>query len=302
MFKKKDKKDKVNIFKYYLKKITNIKPIFYYISFVLFIALAYVIDGFLEIKFIIIFIFVITSICSYFYKKQGFIKDFVLIILFALIFRSFIFEPFHIPSGSMKPNLLIHDYIIVSKSTYGYSKYSLPFGLNLFSDRIFKDKVERGDVSVFKKPNETNINYIKRIIGLPGDKIQIINGHIFINNIKVKSKSGGYFKDKFKDSRVFTVKKNNETLPNNKIITVLDYGNFAADNTEEYLVPEDHYFVMGDNRDNSKDSRFSDVGFIPYENLVGEAKIIFFSAEHPFLQFWKWPFSIRFDRIFKLIK
>jgi signal peptidase I len=203
----------------------------------------------------------------------------------------------------MKPNLLIHDYIVVSKISYGYSRYSLPFGLDIFSGRIFPDKPQRGDVVVFRKPSDTKINYIKRIIGLPGDKIQIIDGQIFINDNPVTMEENGYFKDLFKDGREFKIKQIKEILPNKKEINIIDDQDSIADNTNEYNVPMGHYFVMGDNRDHSLDSRFLlSVGFIPYENLIGEAKIIFFSAQYPFLQFWKWPFNIRFDRIFKLIK
>jgi signal peptidase I len=296
MFKKKDKI--INI----IKKLQNIHPKFIYISLVIFVIFSFLIEGFKEFKFIIILLLLIISILVYFNNKKGFVKDFTLIIFFAFTFRSLILEPFHIPSSSMKPNLLIHDYIIVSKMSYGYGRYSLPFGLDLFSDRIFGSLPERGDVAVFRKPTNTNINYIKRIIGLPGDEIQIINGQILINNIKIPKEEYGYFKNinKFGEE---IAPQFLEILPNNKKIKVLDYANSNMDNTQKYLVPKGHYFVMGDNRDNSEDSRFlSSVGFIPYENLIGEAKIIFFSAKYPFLQFWKWPFNIRFDRIFKIIK
>ncbi|MDA7705389.1 signal peptidase I [Rickettsiales bacterium] len=295
-----NKKDKI---KNLIEKIKNIKSSYFYISLAVTIILSFIVKGFLEIKLIFIFLLLAISLLRFFKKKEGFVKDIILIVFFAIAFRSFIFEPFHIPSGSMKPNLLIHDYIVVSKISYGYSRFSLPFGLDLFSGRIFADKPERGDVAVFRNPKETNINYIKRIIGLPGDKIKLNNGQVFINNIAVPKEYDKEFKDLFKNGNQFIVKQFNETLPNNRIVKIIDYGNSIADNTDEYIVPKNHYFAMGDNRDNSNDSRFiSSVGFIPYENLIGEAKIIFFSARYPFLQFLKWPFNIRFDRIFKLIK
>lgn len=304
MFKKKGKKNKTDIkLGQIANNLKNNRSLLLYSFFILSIILSLIIDGFAELKFIIIFSLVAISICSFFYKKKGLIKDFVLIIFFAISFRSLVAEPFHIPSGSMKPNLLIHDYIIVSKLTYGYSRYSLPFGLNFFSGRVFNKTPERGDVAVFKKPNKTNINYIKRIIGLPGDKIQMMGGKLFINGVKIKTEKDGYFQDTFKDGNKFNILQFRETLPNNKIVKVIDLGTFSKDNTKEYFVTDGYYFVMGDNRDNSEDSRFENsVGLIPHENLVGEAKIIFFSAKYPFLQFWKWPFNIRLDRIFKLIK
>ena len=300
MFKKKGKsQDNKKLW----KKLNNINPSIFYVFLIISIILSFIIDGLLEIKFIIIFSLLTFCLCFYFHKKKGLVKDFILIVFFAISFRSFIAEPFHIPSGSMKPNLLIHDYIVVSKISYCYSKYSLPFGLDLFSGRAFKKKPERGDVAVFRKPTDTNINYIKRIIVLAGDRIKMKNGQVFINDIAIEKKYDGYFKDVFKSGKEINVKKFKEILPNKRIIETIDYGYSPSDNTEEYIVPENHYFVMGDNRDNSQDSRFqTSVGFIPYENLIGEAKMIFFSAKYPFLQFWKWPFNIRFDRIFKLIK
>ena len=235
-------------------------------------------------------------------STKSFIKEIVIIIVLAFTFRSLVAEPFHIPSGSMKPGLLVHDYIIVSKFSYGYSRYSLPFGLKLFSGRIFETNPNRGDVAVFRLPSNTSINYIKRIVGLPGDKIQIKNGQLFINKIAIEKTEDGYFKDYINYSEI-NIAKFTEILPNGQKITTLDMGDTNYDNSAEYIVPENHYFVMGDNRDNSQDSRFqTKVGFIPHENLIGEAKMIFFSAKYPFLQFWKWPLHIRFNRIFKLIK
>lgn len=217
----------------------------------------------------------------------------------AAFVRSFFFEPFHIPSSSMKSNLLIGDYIFVSKYSYGYSRYSFPFGLNIFSGRIFETKPQRGDVVVFRLPSNPRINYIKRLIGLPGDKIQVIDGKVFINDEQVKKE----FLDNFisEDEKFF--KRFSETLPSGKQYEVLDESShMPQDNTGTYYVPEGHYFMMGDNRDNSQDSRFLNaVGYVPEENLVGKARIIFFSSKDAFWKFWGWPNDIRFNRIFKKI-
>ena len=223
-------------------------------------------------------------------------------ILLALIIRTFLFEPFNIPSGSMIPNLLIGDYLFVSKSSYGYSRYSFPFGMGGFEGRINAKMPERGDVVVFKLPTDTRIDYIKRIIGLPGDTVQMINGRLFINDQRIDRDSvgiseydNGYGTDKVK------VTEYRETLPNGVTHTIYEQGdNQELDNTEKFKVPEGHYFMMGDNRDNSRDSRVMDhVGFVPYENLVGRADIIFFSANGKarIFEVWKWPWAIRYNRI-----
>ena len=226
----------------------------------------------------------------------SFFKTMAIAIICATIIRSFIYEPFHIPSSSMKSNLLIGDYIFVSKFSYGYSTYSLPLSLNLFSGRVFATKPQRGDVIVFKLPSNPKINYIKRLIGLPGDKIQVVDGQVLINE-KLVAKE---YIDDFVDSDGTKIKRFAETLPEGRRIKVLDqFPDTSQDNTGVYVVPEGHYFMMGDNRDNSQDSRFlSSVGYVPEQNLVGRAIIVFFSSEEPFWQFWKWPSEIRWERIF----
>ena len=240
-------------------------------------------------------------------KKNSFfgnLKSIFIAIFIALLIRSFIFEPFNIPSGSMKPNLLVGDFIFVSKYSYGFSKHSLPFSIPLIPGKIFSKIPERGDVVVFKTPENNRTDYIKRVIGLPGDKIEIKNGIIFINGSEILRKKLNDFIDTDNKTSNKRVRMYNEYFFN-KEINILDItDNGIADNTQLFNVPENHFFVMGDNRDNSQDSRFiSTVGFIPYENLVGKAQFIFFSLENArFLQIWKWPNSIRYERIFQKIQ
>ena len=238
-------------------------------------------------------------------KKNIFsnVKSILLAVFIALLIRSFIFEPFNIPSGSMKPNLLVGDFIFVSKWSYGFSKHSLPFSLPIIPNKIFSKSPSRGDVVVFKTPENNRIDYIKRVIALPGDKIKIVNGEIILNGNKILRKRLNDFIDTDTNVTNKRVRKYKEFFFN-KEINILDItDNGIADNTNEFLVPEDHFFVLGDNRDNSQDSRFiNSVGFIPFENLVGRAQIIFFSLENSrFLQIWKWPTAIRYNRIFKKI-
>ena len=246
-------------------------------------------------------------------KNENFFLSLFWIVLIALIFRAFLFQSYNIPSGSMLKNLLVGDYIFVSKYTYGYSKHSLPFSIPLIPNRIFSSEPMRGDVVVFKLPSDGKTDYIKRVIGMPGDKIQIINGEVYINNQRLSYKEIGIYEDnnlinrkkKTLGCRNEKLKVLEETLPNGKSYNILDSNITSyADNTGIYNVPKDHFFVMGDNRDNSQDSRFiSTVGFIPYENLVGKAQFIFFSLENArFLQIWKWPNSIRYERIFQKIQ
>jgi signal peptidase I len=239
-----------------------------------------------------------------------FLKTLAAAIICATIIRSFFYEPFHIPSSSMYPNLLIGDYIFVSKFSYGYSRYSFPFGLKLFSGRIFESTPKRGDVVVFRSPIEDSQNngrefLVKRIIGLPGDKIQVISGEVYINDEKVKKDYVASFYDK--DAalpNVSVIKKFTEQLPEGKIINILDQiDDLPQDNTGIYSVPEGNYFMMGDNRDNSADSRFlTQMGYVPKENIIGKSTIIFFSAKDSLLKFWSWPSSIRFNRIFKHVE
>ena len=227
-------------------------------------------------------------------------------LILALIVRIFFYQPFNIPSGSMKDTLLIGDYLFVSKFSYGYSKYSFPFGaFGAFDGRLLSGAPERGDVVVFKLPRDNETDYIKRVIGLPGDKIQVRDGQLFINGKGVPKVANGTFLDTGSFGRQQEIPRYVETLPNGVQYEVLDAvrrGDF--DNTSVYEVPAGHYFMMGDNRDRSLDSRASyQVGFVPHENLVGRAEIIFFSADENWSLFkpWTWPTSIRWSRFFRLV-
>ncbi len=220
----------------------------------------------------------------------------------AIIFRSFLFEPFSIPSGSMIPTLKVGDYLFVSKYSYGYSRYSLPFGVIPFSGRLMESTPERGDVVVFRKPGAEHIDYIKRLVGLPGDEIAVTGGILHINGEPVKR---GQVTQGLVDLGLVIqqAKIYEETLPEGRthLIQELSDQN-SMDNTVPVTVPEGHYFFMGDNRDNSRDSR-AEVGFVPAENLIGRAEFLFFShnGKASFFEVWKWPFAIRFDRIGKSI-
>jgi signal peptidase I len=224
-------------------------------------------------------------------------------LLIALVIRTLLFQPFSIPSGSMKGTLLVGDHLFVSQYSYGYSRYSLPFSPPLFSGRIFGAVPERGDVVVFRLPREPSTDYIKRVIGLPGDRIQMIGGLLHINGVAVKRERVGNFIDD-EDGRA--VRRWRETLPNGVTYEALDLqDNGFLDNTREYVVPPGHYFMMGDNRDNSVDSRvLSAVGYVPFENLVGKAQIIFFSIGDgvPVWHVWSWPWSVRWSRLFTIVR
>lgn len=230
------------------------------------------------------------------------LKSIGLAVFIALLIRSFVAEPFNIPSGSMKPNLLVGDFIFVTKWSYGYSKHSLPFSIPLIPKKIFSNIPNRGDIVVFKTPEDNRTDYIKRVIGLPGDKIRVTNGEIYLNENKILRKKLNDFIDNDKNAFIKRIRKYQEYHDDLtfEVLDIMDDG--IADNTKLFLVPEGHFFVMGDNRDNSQDSRFKTVGFIPIENLVGKARFIFFSLENSrFLEIWKWPQSIRGNRIFKKI-
>jgi signal peptidase I len=241
-------------------------------------------------------------------KEGGFfaelIKVLVQALVIALIVRSVLFQPFNIPSGSMIPTLLVGDYLFVSKYSYGYSRYSLPLGLDLFPGRIFASPPKRGDVIVFKLPRDTSDDYIKRLIGLPGDKIQMKEGRLYINGELVPREPIASFRQSGREVPTYR-----ETLPGGVTHTIIevsaDRGSY--DTTDVYEVPPNNYFMMGDNRDDSSDSRVSPadggVGYVPFENLVGRAEVIFFSINGaPAWTFWEWPWTVRWNRLFQLVK
>lgn len=232
------------------------------------------------------------------------IKTILYAVAIALIVRTFAYEPFSIPSGSMIPTLLVGDYLFVSKASYGYSKHSLPFSLPIIPGRVMYEMPERGDVAVFKLPTDNKTDYIKRIVGLPGDTIQVRGGILHINGEAVKRERLGEYV--YEDTRGFfhNTVRYRETLPNGMSHEIIEESDsFPADNTQVYKVPEGHYFGMGDNRDNSRDSRYlMDVGFIPKENLVGRAEVLFFSNSGSFWQVWTWPWTLRFDRFFNEVE
>lgn len=227
-------------------------------------------------------------------KKESFwsmARSFLIALTIAMLFRTFAYEPFHIPSGSMKPTLLVGDYLFVSKFSYGYSRYSIPFGLPLFEGRVMdNNKPQRGDIIVFKLPKDNSTNYIKRLVGLPGDTIQVKHGVLYINGEEVKRKKIDDFLDEEHKNNVKVIPTYIETMSNGVRYRVLDeVQNSMEDDTQVYKVPEGHYFFMGDNRDNSLDSRVSPpigVGFVPEINLVGRAELTFFSSRNAFWKVW----------------
>ncbi len=236
------------------------------------------------------------------------VKIVVQALILALVVRTFLFQPFNIPSGSMEDTLLIGDYLFVSKYAYGYSRFSFPFGVHLFDGRVWASPPKRGDVVVFKLPRDDTTDYIKRVIGLPGDKIQMIHDVLYINGVAVKRERVSDFVSTDAAGDTVRVPRYRETLPNGVSYDTLDLTpNGMLDNTQVFEVPPNHYFMMGDNRDNSTDSRVppdeGGVGYVPFENLVGRAEIIFFSVKqgYPALAFWEWPWTVRWDRIFKIL-
>lgn len=233
-------------------------------------------------------------------------KTAIMAVFLALVIRTFAFEPFNIPSGSMIPTLEVGDYLFVSKYSYGYSQYSFPFGIAGFDGRIVMSEPKRGDVAVFRQPKDTSIDYIKRIIGLPGDRIQVSSGILYINDEPVIRDRIGI--DQVEDAfgRLTNHVKYEETLPNGVKHLIIERSDDARyDNTGVYVVPEGHFFAMGDNRDGSQDSRATHVvGFVPMENLIGRAEFIFFSTDGSagLTEIWNWPSAIRWNRLFQAIK
>ena len=223
-------------------------------------------------------------------------------VVIAVAIRTFGVEPFNIPSGSMIPTLLVGDYLFVSKWSYGYSRYSLPFGLPLIPNRVIGSMPARGDVAVFKKPTDNETDYIKRVIGLPGDKIQVIKGVLHINGTAVKRKRVANFAYGDGMGRVVPARQYMEILPNGQSHLILEFADNAPfDNTPVFTVPKHHFFMMGDNRDNSIDSRSPEVGFVPFQNLVGRAEFLFFSTDGSaaLWEVWRWPIATRFSRLFQ---
>ena len=220
--------------------------------------------------------------------------------LIAISFRSVIAEPFNIPSGSMIPTLLVGDYLFVSKFSYGYSRHSFPFSAAPISNRVMASTPERGDVAVFRLPSNVSVDYIKRVVGLPGDRIQVKRGILHINGQAVERRLVGNGNITSGQSSLVT-QRYEEVFPDGHSHIIQEVSdNQIFDNTPEFTVPDGHYFMMGDNRDNSRDSRSSSVGFVPFENFIGRAEFLFFShgGDARFWEIWKWPFSIRINRIF----
>ena len=256
-------------------------------------------------------------------KDESFFSFLAWLVLGVLILRSFIISPFNIPSESMLPRLLTGDYLFATKWSYGFSRYSLPFSVPLIPGRIFASQPERGDVAIFKAPPGNDVDYIKRVIGLPGDEVQMKGGQVWLNGkaipkvkvadflvpISPNTDCGPGFDSTDKDGTpVCRYPQFRETLPGGKSYTVLDMGQTPQDDTGVFIVPEDHLFMMGDNRDNSMDSRFpavegGGIGIVPRENLVGKAAVMMFSTDgsSEWIKPWTWFTAARWNRIGSVI-
>jgi signal peptidase I len=234
------------------------------------------------------------------------VRTLIYAVLIAVVIRTVAFEPFNIPSGSMIPTLLVGDYLFVSKFSYGYSRYSLPLGMDIFPGRVFRQAPERGDVAVFKLPSDPSTDFIKRVIGLPGDRIQMIDSVLHINGEAVARERIDDFIVTRGNGAVLRVPQYVETLPNGRRYRTLDQTpDGPLDNTSVYEIREGFYFMMGDNRDDSQDSRVTfAVGQVPEQNLVGRAEVMFFSTNGTghFWEVWKWPTAIRWQRLFKTVQ
>ncbi len=233
------------------------------------------------------------------------IKTLLYALVIAIVIRSLLVQPFYIPSSSMEPTLLVGDRLFVTKYSYGYSRHSFPFSPPILSKRVMFNSPERGDVVVFKTPADNRTDYIKRLIGLPGDRIQFIDSNLYLNNneifkSKTISKSNIYC-----GSKIIDVFKFEELLPNGKKFHTVYLKDYTYQNSDIFTVPDNHYFFLGDNRDCSKDSRYlTSVGYVHKDNLVGKAQFIFFSSDKnigSFFEFWNWHKSIRFTRTFDKI-
>ena len=232
-------------------------------------------------------------------------KTILFALVIAILIRSILIQPFYIPSSSMESSLLVGDRLFVTKFSYGYSKHSFPFSPPVFNGRIMYSAPKRGDVIVFKTPADNRTDYIKRLIGLPGDIVQFINGELYLNGNQVlktiKSKNDILYCGNSK----IKVTTFSEKLPGGKIYTASYRNDYSYNNSDKFLVPEDHFFFLGDNRDCSKDSRFlSEVGYVHKDNLVGKAQLLFFSSNPKIgsvFKFWDWNKIMRFNRFFRKI-
>jgi signal peptidase I len=231
------------------------------------------------------------------------IKTILYALVIAVIIRSLFIQPFYIPSSSMEPTLLIGDRLFVTKYSYGYSKHSFPFSPPIINGRIFSNSPKIGDVVVFKTPSDNRTDYIKRLIGLPGDRVQFIEGDLFINSNAVPKSRISKTDIIYCGKQTIEVNTFEEKLNNGKVHNTVYLKNYSYQNSDVFVVPQNHYFFLGDNRDCSKDSRYlTSVGYVHEDNLVGKAQFIFFSSDFriaSFFSFWKWPETIRLDRFFK---
>jgi len=226
-------------------------------------------------------------------------------LIIAILIRSILIQPFYIPSSSMEPNLLVGDRLFVTKFSYGYSKHSFPFSPPIFNGRLLSDTPKRGDVVVFKTPADNRTDYIKRLIGLPGDTIQFINGDLVLNSKKIQKKIINKNDSLYCGNSKISVSTYEEKLPNEVSYEASYRNDISFKNSDIFTVPENHFFFLGDNRDCSKDSRFlSEVGYVHKDNLVGKAQIMFFSSDPrvgSIFKIWNWQNIIRFNRFFKKI-
>ncbi|ODT87154.1 signal peptidase I [Phenylobacterium sp. SCN 70-31] len=237
------------------------------------------------------------------------VKTIVFALLIALVLRVIFFQPFTIPSASMEPNLYEGDYIIVSKYSYGWSKHSIPFSPPLFEGRIMERPVNRGDIAVFKLPSDGRTDYVKRILGLPGDRLQMRDGLLYINDKLIEREPLSPVRTDVGYGQIREVARYQERLPGGRTYVTQDFGTDGdLDNTDVYIVPDGHYFAIGDNRDNSLDSRvppaLNGVGYVPADHLVGKAEIILLSwkPEATIFKPWTWVLDARPSRFFKVLK